>query len=159
MAALCPAATLFGPDRVIPPSAPLAAASFIPIAHSISIPTAPSTPHTASISTRSVVVPGPKARGLAAPRALPHLGVYAAGAGSPGPKFCLSVSSIGLSIPNVGWGPTNGRRAQLEMEVEVGGQPCPMTKSNFDPHAPKPTPHLGMLADSRHLGRLGLSRK
>ena len=77
----------------------------------------------------------------------------------PGPKFCLSVSSIGLSIPNVGWGPTNGRRAQLEMEVEVGGQPCPMTKSNFDPHAPKPTPHLGMLADSRHFGRLGLSRK
>ena len=159
MAAVSPAATLFGPDRVIPPSAPLAAASFIPIAHSISIPTAPSTPHTASISTRSVVVPGPKARGLAAPRALPHLGVYAAVPAPPGPKFCLSVSSIGLSIPNVGWGPTNGRRAQLEMEVEEGGQPCPMTKSNFDPHAPKPTPHLGMLADSRHLGRLGLSRK
>ena len=155
-----PAATLFGPDRVIPPSAPLAAASFIPIAHSISIPTAPSTPHTASISTRSVVVPGPKARGLAAPRAVaaPRT-LRGCCRHPPAPKFCLSVSSIGLSIPNVGWGPTNGRRAQLEMEVQEGGQPCPMTKSNFDPHAPKPTPHLGMLADSRHFGRLGLSRK
>ena len=151
-----PAATLFGPDRVIPPSAPLAAASFIPIAHSISIPTAPSTPHTASISTRSVVVPAGRPD---YPRSLPHQGLYAEGPAAPGPKFCLSVSSIGLSIPNVGWGPTNGRRAQLEMEVEEGGQPCPMTKSNFDPHAPKPTPHLGMLADSKHFGRLGLSRK
>ena len=126
--------------------APLATpASFIPIAHSISIPTAPSTPQP----------PFPLAlwwalRAPGSPAGIRHSGarkLYAAPSapGLPAPH-CPSVSSIGLSIPNVGWRGTNGRRAQLEMEVEEGGQPCPMTKSNFDPHAPKPTLHLGMPA-------------
>ena len=101
---------------------------------------------TASISTRSVV--GPKAPGRPAgirhPRPKTLRGALRARCPA---QHCPSVSSIGLSIPNVGWRGTNGRRAQLEMEVEEGGQPCPMTKSNFDPHAPKPTLHLGMPAN------------
>ena len=115
---------------------------------------------TASISTRSVV--GPKAH-RASPAGLEtrfsaSRELYAGFGRCTRLVHCPSVSSIGLSIPNVGWPGTNGRRAQLEMEVEEGGKPCPMTKSNFDPHPP---PNLLCAPGhaSRHFRRLYPSRK
>ena len=153
-----PAATLFGPDRVIPPTEPpLAAASFIPIAHSISIPTAPSTPHTASISTRSVVVPGPKARGLAAPRAVAAPWTLRGQCRHP-PAPSSASPFLALDCPFLMW---VSRDQWEEGTVGDGGGGGGPTLSNdkiqFRP--PRPQTHPAPGHASQHFRQLCLSRK